>query len=322
MSQQYFVCNDNSHPEAQPKPIRAQNLPVTIRVRLMEQSIQDCIDELRRSTRMIAVIGASLKLRADLDVAPSVAELIRHGAEMALGEDLATLSAADAHALLVSIEMAIAESSELLRHPERATTWKVEDADLLQATTRASSAAFTRILALAETRPALRGALNGVFLDVGTGGGGIALKAAEACPDLEVDAIDLWQPALALARQNIAASPYGDRIRLSDLDVTALPSRPRYTLVWLPTMFLSRAVLEQALDRIVAASRGGASIVAALYTAPDDPFLAVMAALRTLRSGGEVTEPSELETMLRARGYRDVEIDIAPIATFVLGRLP
>jgi hypothetical protein len=47
-----------------------------------------------------------------------------------------------------------------------------------------------------------------------------------------------------------------------------------------------------------------------------------MSALRTLRGGGEVTEPSELEDMLRSRGYVDVESDAAPLATFVLGRRP
>lgn len=288
----------------------------------MPSIIEKRVQDLCRSTRMLALVGASLKLRSGPGADPAVSALIDRGAAMAIGDGAHSLSETERDALLIAIEMALSESGELLRHPARAVAWKVEDAELLQAMTRASSTAFTRILALAETRPSLKGSLNGAFLDVGTGGGGIALKAAERCHDLQIDAIDLWEPALALARRNIAASPHADRIRLFDLDVTSLPPEPRYTLVWLPTMFLSRAKLEQALDRIVAASHSGASIVAALYTGPDDPFLAVMAALRTLRSGGEVTDPSELEVMLRARGYRDVEVDVAPIATFVLGRLP
>jgi hypothetical protein len=50
--------------------------------------------------------------------------------------------------------------------------------------------------------------------------------------------------------------------------------------------------------------------------------MAVMSSLRTLRSGGEVIEPAELEALLRARGYVDIEVDVAPVATFVMGRLP
>lgn len=87
--------------------------------------------------------------------------------------------------------MALVESSELFKYPDQAAGWMVEDRYHLQAMGRASSGAFDRILGLATTRPALREALAGVFLDVGTGVGRIALRAAETCPDLHVDAIDI-----------------------------------------------------------------------------------------------------------------------------------
>lgn len=120
----------------------------------------------------------------------------------------------------------------------------------------------------------------------------------------------------------MAASEHAARIRPRHVDVTALEPGPRYTLAWLPTMFIKRPVLEQALDRIAAASRSGGYLVAPLYITPDDPFAAVMSSLRTLRSGGEITAPSELERLLLARGYVDIEVDVAPVATFVMGRLP
>jgi hypothetical protein len=135
---------------------------------------------------------------------------------------------------------------------------------------------------------------------------------AETCPDLTIDGIDIWEPALALARRNVAASPFSNRIHLMLGDVAGLESGPRYTLVWLPTIFLKREVVEHALDRIVAASRHGSYLVAALYGRPQDPFLAVMSALRTLRSGGDLLETVELERMLRSRGYVDVKSDAAP----------
>lgn len=50
--------------------------------------------------------------------------------------------------------------------------------------------------------------------------------------------------------------------------------------------------------------------------------MAVMASLGTLRSGGEITQAAQLEALLRARGYVDIEVDAAPVATFVIGRLP
>ncbi|MET0248002.1 MAG: hypothetical protein ABW182_14725, partial [Sphingomonas sp.] len=145
--------------------------------------------------------------------------------------------------------------------------------------------------------------------------------AAEACPALQIDAIDLWAPALDLAERNIAASPHGSRIHLRNLDVTALAPEPRYSLAWLPTMFMTRPVVERALDRIVAASLPDAWIIAPLYTLPADPFMAAMSTLRTLRGGGEITDPGDIAAMLKARGCTEIEIDAEPIATFVMGRV-
>jgi hypothetical protein len=86
-------------------------------------------------------------------------------------------------------------------------------------------------------------------------------------------------------------------------------------------MFLKRSVLQRALDRIVAASLSGSYLVAATYTRPTDPVAASFAALRTLRSGGEVTDASQVEDLLRTHRYVDVESTVSPLATFTLGRL-
>ena len=288
----------------------------------MSESITQRIREGTRAVRMLAVIGAALKLRSADDVDAALAAHIDDGLRLALGDAAMDLDDADIAPLLIEIEMALAESSELFKNPGRTAAWQVADRQLLQAMGRASSNAFDRILGLAGTRPSLRVALDGVFLDVGTGVGGIALRAADTCRDLRIDAIDIWEPALVLATENIGASPHAGRIRLRRLDVTELPPGPRYTLAWLPTMFLKRSLIERAIERIAAASQPGGWLVAPLYSKPDDPFMAVMSSLRTLRSGGEVTETSELVDLLRARGYVDIEVDPAPIASFVMGRLP
>jgi len=280
------------------------------------------VQDLCRAVRMLAVIGASLKLRSTDASDPAIRYLVDVGAEMSLGANVASLDAAEIGPLLTMIGIAFAEGGELLSNPQRAGGWKVPDAQLLQSMGRASRSAFDRIHSLAETRPLLRDSLRGTFLDVGTGVGGIALRATETCPDLRVDAIDLWEFALDLAERNVAGSPYARRIQLSRLDVRDLQPGPRYTIAWLPTMFMTRSVVEDAIDRIRAASCRGAWLVASLYTKPDDPFMETMSMLRTLRGGGEIMDPAELGSIMQARGYVDVEVDVAPIATFVLGRLP
>jgi len=287
----------------------------------MSESIDNRIRSLCDALRGLSLIGAALKLRSSDDAEPAIRDQIMLGAQAALGQSAGTLEEGQASALLEAIGMAFAEAGELFRHPNRGGGWKVEDATLLQTQGQASRFVFQRIVALAETRPLLKKTFDGRFLDVGTGVGGIALEAARTCPTLLVDGIDIWEPALALARENVSASPNAARITISRCDVCDLADGERYTLVWLPTMFLKRSALLRALDRIAAASLSGSYLVAAAYTRPSDPVAASFAALRTLRSGGEVTDASEVEDLLRARRYVDVESTAAPLATFTLGRL-
>lgn len=287
----------------------------------MPSDVSETIHDLTLAARKLAILGAALKQGGTESLDPAVRRLLERGVELILGERAPDLPDADSARLATAVEMAFAESADLFRQPDRGGAWNVEDPELLHAFGRASRGAFDRILWLAGQRSALRDCLNGRFLDVGTGVGGIALRAADACPGLEIDGIDIWEPALRLAREAVAASPHHARVRISHGDVAALEAGARYTLVWLPTMFMRRPVLDVAIARIAAASQPGAWLVAALYTAPSDPLAAVIADLRTLRGGGDCVRAHEVASLLSAQGYRDLEIDTSPLSTFVLGRL-
>jgi precorrin-6B methylase 2 len=280
------------------------------------------IQELARAARMLALIGASLKQRATAGGDPAIRAEIDRGASLALGEASAGWEDADPAELLRTIEMALVESGSLFRNATDPGGWRVTDPGQLEAQGRASTGAFDRIVALSRTRPALAATLTGRFLDIGTGVAAIALRAAEVCPALEIEAIDIWPPALRLAEQRVAASPYAGRIEIRHLDVIQLEPTPRFTLAWLPSMFLPGATVQKAVERIVAASQPGAWLIMSLYTVPVDPFAASVSRLRTLRSGGEITDSLDLAELLRAHGYIDVQVDAGPVATFVFGRLP
>lgn len=279
------------------------------------------IQELAKSARMLALVGASIRLRSGAPVAPAIREQIDHGARMSLG-DVDAVDQEQVSRALTMVEMALIEAGELFRNPDRGSSWEIFDTAALLAQGRASRSVFTRIKTIADAHPTMRKALQGKFLDVGTGVAGIALEAARTCPDITVDGIDIWEPALELARQNVAESPYADRVTVRNLDVSRLDEYDRYSLAWLPTMFLKRPIVEAALDRIARASVSNSYLVAGVYTCPEDPFLALMANLRTLRSGGEISDPADIKAMMEARGYVDVEMTATPVATFVFGRLP
>jgi SAM-dependent methyltransferase len=192
---------------------------------------------------------------------------------------------------------------------------------MLQAQGQASRSIVRSILALAADRPGLASTLTGRFLDVGTGVGGIALEAAERCPRLRVVGLDIWEPALALARGNVAASPHAPRIEIRSQDVTLFDEPGAYTLAWLPAPFLSLPAAELALDRLAAAVAADGYVVVGFYTLPPDKAGAALAALRITRSGGHAWESAALEQQLTARGFVEVETCPGPPnVTLVIGR--
>jgi len=68
-------------------------------------------------------------------------------------------------------------------------------------------------------------------LDIGTGGGCIAIACAHFLPEAHIDAVDMDPQALALARENVAAHTMADRIDLIHGDVyKGLESR-RYDVI-------------------------------------------------------------------------------------------
>ncbi len=61
------------------------------------------------------------------------------------------------------------------------------------------------------------------ILDIGTGTGLVALMMAQRFPQARVTAIDIDPQAVSQARENVAASPFADRIDIVEGDVRDLP---------------------------------------------------------------------------------------------------
>lgn len=56
-------------------------------------------------------------------------------------------------------------------------------------------------------------------LDIGTGTGLIALMMAQRCPDAQVTAVDIDADAVRQARENVAESPFAERITVVEGDI-------------------------------------------------------------------------------------------------------
>jgi ribosomal protein L3 glutamine methyltransferase len=69
------------------------------------------------------------------------------------------------------------------------------------------------------------------ILDIGTGGGCIAIAVARYLPNCRVDAVDVSDAALALARENLRLHRLGRRVKLQKSDVYSALKRRRYDMI-------------------------------------------------------------------------------------------
>jgi cyclopropane fatty-acyl-phospholipid synthase-like methyltransferase len=138
--------------------------------------------------------------------------------------------------------------------------WDHTDVGLLQSIGRLSGTIAGAIDIASATEPELHDPMHrpgGVFLDIGTGTGWLAIAIARTFPDLRVVGIDLFEPALDLARRNVADEGLDDRIELRLQDATAVDDVTAYDAIWMSLPFMSRAVVPAILDAARRALRPG-----------------------------------------------------------------
>lgn len=69
------------------------------------------------------------------------------------------------------------------------------------------------------------------ILDIGTGTGLLALIAAQREPAARIDAVEIDADAARQAAENVAQSPWADRIRVHPLDVRRMHAAERFDLI-------------------------------------------------------------------------------------------
>jgi len=281
---------------------------------------------LNAAVEELAVLGAELRLRREGgDADPRVRKLLQD----IVGQiDPRLLDGVDAQQEAVALAFITAffrQAVDLLENPGRAPGWLYDDPIVLQSQGQASRLVVRGIEALAARQPGLQEALrrSGAFLDVGTGVGLLAIEAARSWPALEVVGIDIWEPALALARKNIAASEVADRIELRNQDVQHLDERDRYTLAWLAGPFIPLHVVAPALENIHRALTPGGWLVFGLYVPQPSLIGEALTNLRIVRGGGHPWTVDEVLTRLRSLGYEQLDsFSPNPPIQFIVGRKP
>jgi hypothetical protein len=290
----------------------------------LPMEFQELQAELRRMGEAaigMAAINTVLQMRqGKIDVHPDVAARLEALVGVLLPGGPDGLDAGQSAAAVESITLMLEETRDLLENAGRPPAWSISNPAMLRAQGQASRIVARRIISLAADRPVFAENLKGRFLDVGTGIAAIPMALAPHFPALQMVGIDIWQPSLALARADLAASPYAEQITIRAQNVLQLDEIAAYTVAWLPTPFMRHDVVRGALDRLAAALVPGGHIIIGMYGSAPSPVAAAIAALRLTRGGGEAWEGSALEAELSARGFIDIEFIAGPPVSVVLAR--
>lgn len=253
----------------------------------------------------LAAIGARARLAEDgIEVDPRIGQLL---------DDIVAHVADTDHldpdvdpAVLGLVRTLLALGLDLVEHPDRSMGWDHTDVGLLQSIGRLSGAIAGAMAIASSTEPQLDDAMHragGVFLDIGTGTGWLAIAIARTFPNLRIVGIDLFEPALDLARRNVRDEGLEDRIELRLQDATELDDVAAYDAIWVALPFMPPTSVPAVLDAARRALRPGGVVVPGTFNLAPDPLDQMLIDLRTLRSGGHPWRPGELCDLLRSTGY-------------------
>src|SRR6185503_6873817 len=119
--------------------------------------------------------------------------------------------------------------------------------------------------------------------------------------------IDVWQPSLRLARENVERAGLTDRIEIREQGVEALDDTNAYDAVYFAVHFIPERFARPGLRRAHAALRSGGWIVTGATPFEDmPPPVAALSRLRETQWGSPLWTVSETEQELRDAGFVDV----------------
>lgn len=277
-----------------------------------------------------AALGASLRLRHDgATASPELtARLDAVVGALGLADAVDALEPHEVTALLGIVQGFLDQAADFVAAPGR-DGWDHADPSILMAQGHMSTLIATALQRFVV--PSIGGDLTerlaapgAACLDVGVGVAALAVALCRAWPQLRVVGIDPWEPALALAREHVARAGMQERVEVRAGRGETLREEDAYDLAWVPTFFIPAPALEPTVQRVHAALRPGGWATFGLYARPEDPFIAALADLRTVRQGGAFVTPQEVAAMLERTGYADVGVHFDPEwrlpLVFVAGR--
>lgn len=288
------------------------------------ESLMVATQSLGASMDALAAVGAELRLRHEcLFAAPRVRLSLEEVVQRIDLKLLEGVTKNEEHAALRIIEAFFRQAIDLLEHPARVPGWSYTDPIVLHGQGLASQRFIRAIETLASGKAELKATLDrsGTLLDVGTGAGWLAIEAARSWPTWNVVGIDPWEPALSIARANVAESGLEQRIELRAQSVEQLEDKDAFTLAWLPGPFLRAEIVPAALERVSRALAPGGWLVFSLFASPPGPLGEAVTKLKIVRNGGYPWKTRDIEDKLRELGFEQIESFSVIGSTLIVGRM-
>ena len=274
------------------------------------EALRDVVAQLSASASALAALGAELHARVsgkpiDPALRAQVADLLREAGAL---QALEGTSAAEVAPLLAEIRHFWSLDNDFLASPDRAPGWTYTDTELLQAggeVTEGFANVLPRLLPLLEgLAPRLERA-GAAFLDVGTGVARLAIGMARQWPSLRVVGLDVWGPALAVARKNVAGAGLGDRIEIREQPGEELPDERAFDLAWIPAPFVPPHALGRLVDQVQRSLKPGGWLLFAAAK-PGEDLRGAALRFRVALFGGAPSTQSEIEKLLTDKGFAEV----------------
>jgi precorrin-6B methylase 2 len=293
------------------------------------EPLREVVGRLTASTTAVSAIGAVLNARLNGPEIPSSVQapldeiLDGLGVRVALQE----LSPVAIRQILGELRAALLEATARVNSAP-SVGWKPDDARMLQAAGDVSAGfpvLLSKFVPLLDGLSARLQSEDACFLDVGVGVAALAIEMARLWPALRVVGIDVWAPSLALARQNVKLAGMDHRVELRDQAVQHLADQAIFDLAWIPSAFVSGAVIPEAIQRVRRSLRPGGWLLFAALTTPADPLSASLVRLRAAEWGSSLWATGEVHQLLHQSGFdavRTLPSPPASVAEFVAGRAP
>lgn len=278
------------------------------------QNAMRTAQKLNASVQTLASIGASLALASGAHKAdPKIAACLDAVVDASDANFLNDLSEEDAHVLYSFIRSFFGQALEMIENPGRPAAWSFDDPAILQAQGRSSLVLVDTIADFVASKPELHERLTrpGKFIDVGSGVGCISINVAERWPQLRVDGLDIFEPALTLAAENLAASAVSDRVIFHNADFADLKLENEYCAAFVAGPFIPLDAVEKGVPALHRAMEPGGWVFFALYGAEPDQLSQTLLDLRVTRFGGHTWTPQGVSDLLARAGM----VDATEIAT-------